>query len=81
MPPPDFVAGGAHCLDVDPELFHPLGDTKAAEDEANDTIATYCQPCPMRAECERWGRRVGRGTGIWGGVWLDRLPRRPRRTA
>jgi hypothetical protein len=83
MPPPDFAAAGAPCTrpNVDPELFHPVGDTSNVEAQVTFTIATYCLPCPMRAACEAWGRRVGRGTGIWGGVWLDRLPRRPRRTA
>lgn len=69
---PDFAGGGASCTGpgVDPEQFHPFGDTSASRDQADRTIATYCTPCPMREACFEWGRRYGRGVGIWGGVWF-----------
>jgi hypothetical protein len=78
---PDFTGGGAPCVapDVDADLFHPSSyDTPERSEQVAHTIATYCRPCPMRAACYAWGRKVGRNTGIWGGVWLDEPPARRR---
>jgi hypothetical protein len=70
---PDFDGGGALCVPatVDPDQFHPSGTAAADEWKAEQTIATYCAPCPMRDVCLAWGRKVGRHKGIWGGVWFD----------
>lgn len=69
---PDLSRGPCTRPGVDPELFHPVGDSAAARARATLTIATYCLPCPVRVACRDWGRRYGRQTGIWGGEWLDR---------
>lgn len=70
---PDFIGGGASCTrpGVDPERFHPSGTDAKARQQARTVIETFCDPCPMRVACGNWGRRYGRQTGIWGGVWLD----------
>ena len=76
---PDFTGGGAACtsraaqvlLVADPDLFHPSGSDPKARQQARTVIETFCDPCPMRVACGDWGRRYGRQTGIWGGVWLD----------
>jgi hypothetical protein len=77
---PDFAGGGARCVvpEVDPDLFSPTVGTPA--ETVDETIATYCAPCPMRAACLAWGRKAGRGQGVWGGVWLDD-PKRNRRAS
>ena len=69
---PDWAAGGARCLDADPEQFHPIGHTtQADQDQARATIARYCQPCPMVTECGEWAAKAGKKQGIWGAAWLD----------
>lgn len=74
--PPDLSRG--LCVGADRNLaewFHPPGDSPAGRGIAALTIATYCNPCPVREPCRRWGLRVGKGTGIWGGLWLDDMRR------
>ena len=68
---PDWEAGGAKCLDADPEQFHPLGRTEGVEDRARRTIIRYCQPCPMVDACGAWAAKAGKKQGIWGAAWLD----------
>jgi hypothetical protein len=78
---PDWLAGGAKCLDADADQFHPLGFSKAEQAQMRATIAHYCRPCPMRDTCYAWGRKMGRGQGIWGGERLDGPEPRQRRRA
>lgn len=55
----------ALCADSDenPEDWFPF----PADDFAH--AADVCARCPIRIDCERWGR-TNRMTGVWGGVRL-----------
>jgi len=44
----------AACRDVDPELFHPTGDSGAEHDRQVAAAKVVCGRCPVRAECLAW---------------------------
>lgn len=59
----------AECLTADPDRFDdPLREkpTRSQVEAAGATIATYCDPCPVREPCAEVGEN-GHATGIWGG--------------
>ena len=54
----------AACLEVDPELFFPVGEAHTAEQVAE--AVAVCMPCPVRADCLRYALTATHA-GIWGG--------------
>lgn len=34
-------------------------------------IRSLCGRCPIRAECEDYGRQMPFCFGVWGGIWMD----------
>lgn len=77
----------AECLEADPDLFYPDGDTSAFATapirRQIDEAKTYCCQCPVTGECLDWA--LGRTEfGIWGGTTREErnsMLRRRRKTA
>ena len=57
----------AACLDVDPELFFPIGNTGPAIMQIEEA-KKVCQRCPVREECLAWALEAGQDHGVWGGL-------------
>jgi len=57
----------AACHDAPPDLFFPVSDLGAAEDQINEA-KRICARCPVRTECLQYALRRGEATGIWGGT-------------
>lgn len=60
------------CLNEDPELFFPVGETGPAVMQAA-AAKRVCQRCPVRLACLTWALSAG-AEGVWGG--LDDTERR-----
>ena len=59
----------AACLGVGVEQFVP--DARAQPTEPPAIVTRLCPGCPVREECESYGRSTG-SSGWWGGVYLCR---------
>jgi WhiB family redox-sensing transcriptional regulator len=70
----------AACLDEDPELFFPVGDTGPALLQVVEAKAV-CASCPVRVECLTWALETGQNYGIWGGYTEDERRELKRRNA
>jgi WhiB family redox-sensing transcriptional regulator len=70
----------AACLDLDPELWFPVGTTGPAV-EQTERAKAVCAGCPVTAHCLAWALETGQSDGIWGGKTADerRALRRARR--
>ena len=71
------------CLDEDPELFFPIGNTGPAIVQLEQAKAV-CRRCPVTDECLSWALESGQDAGIWGGMGEDErraLKRRGARAA
>ena len=55
------------CLDHDPELFFPIGDTGPALTQL-DQAKAVCAGCPVRCLCLEWALLAGINYGVWGGT-------------
>ena len=66
---PDWRASAA-CRDVDPELFFPGDDIRAARAQVK-TAKLICRGCPVSAICLSWALASGQEAGIWGGLTED----------
>lgn len=60
----------AACLDEDPELFFPNGNTGQALMQTEQAKAV-CQQCPVMTECLEWALNTGQHDGVWGGKSED----------
>ena len=88
----EHAAGGdwrhrAACLEEDPELFFPIGNTGPALVQIEEAKAV-CAGCPVRETCLTWALESGQDSGVWGGMSEDerralkrRHARAPRRGA
>jgi WhiB family redox-sensing transcriptional regulator len=56
----------AACLDEDPDLFFPIGNTGPALLQIEQAKAV-CRRCDVRATCLRWALDSGTEFGVWGG--------------
>jgi WhiB family redox-sensing transcriptional regulator len=63
----------ARCVDVDPELFFPMGPPRFVTTRTAHAKA-ICTECPVREECLEWSLRTAQDAGVWGG--LDEEERR-----
>ena len=57
----------AACLEEDPELFFPIGDTGPAVAQIQAAKAVCCR-CDVIETCLRWALDTGQDTGVWGGL-------------
>lgn len=58
------------CVDVDPELFFPVGESGALVDEQVAAAKAVCASCPVRAECLA-DAVVGLAYGVAGGLTAE----------
>ncbi len=56
----------AACLNVDPELFFPIGNTGPALAQAAEAKAV-CHKCEVEEVCLRWAMENNQDSGVWGG--------------
>jgi WhiB family transcriptional regulator, redox-sensing transcriptional regulator len=70
----------AACLDEDPELFFPIGNTGPALQQIDEAKAV-CHRCPVTATCLKWALETGQDAGVWGGLSEDERRALKRRTA
>ena len=68
----------AACLDEDPELFFPVGNTGPAIAQIEEA-KKVCNRCTVREQCLQWALEAGQDHGVWGGMteeerraWIDR---------
>jgi WhiB family transcriptional regulator, redox-sensing transcriptional regulator len=57
----------ANCLDEDPELFFPIGNTGPAVEQESQAKAV-CQACPVAETCLEWAINTRQDDGVWGGL-------------
>ena len=70
----------AACLDEDPELFFPIGNTGPALAQIDEAKAV-CQRCDVVDSCLKWALETGQDSGVWGGLSEDERRALKRRTA
>ncbi|MEU2156800.1 WhiB family transcriptional regulator [Streptomyces sp. NPDC019396] len=70
----------AACLDEDPDLFFPIGNSGPALFQAEEA-KTVCRACPVREECLAWAMEYGQDSGVWGGLTEDERRALKRRMA
>lgn len=69
----------AACLEEDPELFFPIGNTGPAIAQAERAKAV-CARCEVQAVCLRWALENNQDAGVWGGMSEDERRALKRRT-
>jgi WhiB family redox-sensing transcriptional regulator len=57
----------AACQDEDPELFFPIGDGAAAQEQMA-RAKVVCRRCLVRQQCLDFALSTGQDAGIWGGL-------------
>ena len=57
----------AACLDEDPELFFPIGNTGPAILQIEEAKAV-CRRCTVTGACLSWALETGQDAGVWGGM-------------
>jgi WhiB family redox-sensing transcriptional regulator len=57
----------AACLEEDPELFFPIGDTGPAALQIEEAKAV-CRRCPVVETCLDWALETGQDAGVWGAL-------------
>jgi WhiB family redox-sensing transcriptional regulator len=70
----------AACLDEDPELFFPIGNTGPALLQAEEAKAV-CRRCEVVEACLAWAIESGQDAGVWGGLSDDERRALKRRKA
>ena len=70
----------AACLDEDPELFFPIGNTGPALHQIEQAKAVFHR-CPVLETCLKWALESGQDAGVWGGLSEDERRALRRRTA
>lgn len=70
----------AACLDVDPELFFPVGNTGPAVDQIEHAKAV-CSHCPVTEYCLQYALDTNQDSGVWGGLSEDERRALKRRAA
>ncbi|MEJ5946173.1 WhiB family transcriptional regulator [Pseudokineococcus basanitobsidens] len=68
------------CLDEDPELFFPIGNTGPALLQIEEAKA-ICKRCPVVETCLQWALDNGQDAGVWGGMSEDERRALKRRVA
>jgi WhiB family redox-sensing transcriptional regulator len=57
----------AACLDEEPELFFPIGNTGPALLQIQQGKA-ICHRCEVVDTCLEWAMESGQDAGVWGGM-------------
>ena len=70
----------ASCLDEDPELFFPIGNTGPALLQIEEAKG-ICRRCPVVDTCLKWAIETGQDAGVWGGLSEDERRALKRRNA
>ena len=70
----------AACLDKDPELFFPVGNTGPALLQIEEA-KTVCRSCEVIDVCLKWAIETGQDSGVWGGTSEDERRAMKRRAA
>jgi WhiB family transcriptional regulator, redox-sensing transcriptional regulator len=70
----------AACLDEDPELFFPVGNTGPALGQIEEA-KVVCHRCEVVVTCLKWATESRQDTGVWGGLSADERRALKRRTA
>lgn len=70
----------AACLEEDPELFFPIGNTGPAVQQIEDAKAV-CRRCEVIDTCLQWALDTGQDAGVWGGLSEDERRALKRRKA
>ena len=70
----------AACLEADPELFFPIGNTGPAIAQIEEAKAV-CRTCPVIETCLKWAIETGQDAGVWGGLSEDERRALKRRNA
>lgn len=68
------------CRNEDPELFFPIGNSKASERQAEEAKAV-CDACLVREECLERAFEIGDPDGIWGGMTQEERRGHKRRSS
>jgi WhiB family redox-sensing transcriptional regulator len=70
----------AACLDEDPELFFPIGNTGPAILQIEEAKAV-CRKCDVVTQCLKWAIDSGQDAGVWGALSEDERRALKRRNA
>ena len=70
----------AACLDEDPELFFPIGNTGPAFRQIEKAKAV-CRRCSVVETCLSWAMESRQEDGVWGGLAADERIALKRRNA
>jgi WhiB family redox-sensing transcriptional regulator len=70
----------AACLEEDPELFFPIGNTEPAFHQIERAKAV-CRRCEVTETCLSWAVDSRQDAGVWGGLSADERRALKRRTA
>jgi WhiB family redox-sensing transcriptional regulator len=70
----------AACLDEDPELFFPIGNTGPALSQI-EQARVVCLRCEVITTCLSWAVETRQDAGVWGGQSDDERRALKRRTA
>ena len=57
----------ARCLNEDPELFFPVGNTGPALEQI-EQAKSICRQCNVAANCLEYAIKENQDNGIWGGL-------------
>jgi WhiB family redox-sensing transcriptional regulator len=68
------------CLDEDPELFFPIGNSGPALDQIEEA-KVICRRCEVIEPCLKWAIEFRQDAGVWGGLSADERRALKRRTA
>ncbi len=64
----------AVCLDEDPELFFPEGESERYQRQIAAALEV-CATCPVSQECLDYALEADQRTGIWGGTTAEQRRR------
>lgn len=70
----------AACLDEDPELFFPIGNTGPALRQI-EKARLVCRRCEVTEVCLSWAMETRQDAGVWGGLSDDERRALKRRNA
>lgn len=70
----------SECLEEDPELFFPIGNTGPAITQIEEA-KTICRRCDVMEICLKWALENGQDAGVWGGMSEDERRSLKRRNA
>jgi len=70
----------AACLDEDPELFFPIGNTEPAFRQI-EAARAVCHRCEVMDTCLNWAMETRQDAGVWGGKSAEERQSLKRRNA